>query len=248
MKRLICFLASVSIAMLGCSDNSVFTEPEDDIAPSLSATAGHGGVRTYEVTIKNLTTGQPFSPGVAVTHNKRARIFRRGAPASEGIRLIAENGDPGQAVADLTGAAGFADVLATPDAVHRIGGPGPSELTFRITAYGKATRFSLAIMLICTNDGFVGWSSVRLPRGHKPKTYYAGDFDAGTERNDELAASIVPPCGGIGPVAGDFSGNDRTPTKGVVRFHRNIRGVGDLIPALHGWRRPVAAITIRRIG
>ena len=40
------------------------------------------GDRTYEVTIENLTSGQPLSPGLIVTHDRSASLFRVGHPAS----------------------------------------------------------------------------------------------------------------------------------------------------------------------
>src|SRR5207247_3467816 len=54
--------------------------------------ASDDGLRTYRVTIENETDGQPFSPGVAVTHRKSTRLFHVGDAASPGIEAIAEDG------------------------------------------------------------------------------------------------------------------------------------------------------------
>ncbi|MFV1989559.1 MAG: spondin domain-containing protein, partial [Acidimicrobiales bacterium] len=50
-------------------------------------------VRTYEVTITNLTEGQPFTPPLVAVTDKRVRLFKVGRAASPEIREIAENGN-----------------------------------------------------------------------------------------------------------------------------------------------------------
>ncbi len=216
--------------------------------PELGASnANDAATHTYEVTVTNLTIGQPFSPGVFVTHTKQQSLFSVGAAASEGIRIIAENGDPSTAVGAVTGQPGILDVQSIGAPIHRIGGPGPNILTFQITARANANRFSFAVMLICTNDGFTGLDAIKLPGGFEPATYYTMSYDAGTELNDEISGSIVPPCFGIGPVSGPAGGGARTPTSDVIAPHAGIQSVADLDPAQHGWSEPVARITIQRV-
>jgi hypothetical protein len=222
-------------------DDDDDSDDDDDDAPRRS--------RTYEVTIENRTTGQPFSPGVIATHTKRASFWRTGARASEGLRLIAEDGNESVALAELRATPGVFEVISTMAPIGRQGGPPalPTSRTFTIRAGGNANRLSIAVMLICTNDGFTGTSSVRLPGGFKARTYRVGAWDSGTEQNNEKWDQIVDPCGVIGPVAAAPDGNGRVATSDVVRVHGNIQGVGDLSPAAHGWRFPVAHITVRRI-
>lgn len=227
---------------------------EGEAALTLASSAGADNAapaaqRTYRLTIENLTTGQPFSPGVAATHTKQQQVFRVGSAASEGVRLIAENGDPSTAVADLSAAPGVYAASATSAPVGCIGCAGPfgTTLSFEIQAAANANRLSLAIMLICTNDGFTGLDAVKLPGGFGPAVHYAPAYDAGTEANDELWTSIVDPCGAIGPVAAAADGrNDRPATGGVVAIHPGIQGGGDLTSA-HDWSDPVARITIQRL-
>lgn len=255
MQRMLLVVGTAaSLALGGCTSTDEVTGPQGE-ALDAEASASHvgsaalHGARTYEVTIENLTKGQPFSPGVVVTHAKGRRVFKVGRFASEGIRLIAENGDPSTAVAELDGSPGIAAVVATAAPVGCVGCPGPfaSTQTLEISAYGPATHLSLSVMLICTNDGFVGLDAVRLPRGHKTATYYAVGYDAGTEKNDELWTSIVDPCGAIGPVAGPLDGtNDRPVTHRRIKKHPGIRGIGDLGLA-HRWKNPVAKVTVRQV-
>lgn len=246
--------AALLLALAACNDGQVTTAPEAD-APALSsangaANANDAARHIYRITVENLTATQPFSPGVVATHTKDASVFRVGEAASEGVRMIAENGDPSVAVADLSGAAGVDMVKVFPDPlapIHRVGGPGPSTGSILISAAANANRLSLAIMLICTNDGFTGLESVKLPGGFQPAVYYTSGYDAGTEVNDEASTSIVDPCGAIGAVGLPADGNARTAEGGAVMHHPGIQGGADLSPADHGWNDPVARITVQRI-
>ena len=49
--------------------------------------------RSYDVTISDLTDGQPLTPPVVATHVSEHPIFEVGQPASVGVREIAENGN-----------------------------------------------------------------------------------------------------------------------------------------------------------
>jgi hypothetical protein len=230
---------------LACSDTDNVVDPvELDDTADLHRSSSRA-THQYEVTITNLTTGQPLSPGVVFTHTRRNSFLR--GKASEGLRLIAENGDPSMAAMELSDARGVADVVATDAPIHRVGGPGPATLATTVSARANARYLSLAVMLICTNDGIAALRRVRLPRGSKPRTYYARAYDAGTELNEETSATVVDPCFAVGPTMGSADGNARTATNRSVRYHRGIKGGADLDPALHGWKGPIARVTVRRI-
>ncbi len=243
-------LAPAVLALVACSDTNSITDATPDFRrggkghEKANASAAH----TYRVTIENLTSGQPLSPGVVAVHTKSTHVFEEGEPASEGIRLIAEDGAPGTAFGELDGAPGVHDVVTTPLPVGCIDCPGPfpSTLVIDIEAKANAKYLSMALMLICTNDGFAGIDGVKLPGGFKPATFFAVGYDAGTEANDELFASIVDPCGGIGPVAAGPDGEARPATAGVVTAHPGITGVGDLTMP-HEWTEPVARVTVERM-
>ncbi len=212
------------------------------------AVQGEAADKTYRVTIVNLTSGQPLSPGVAATHLQDVSVFTVGSVASAGIRAIAEDGDPAPALAELSGAAGVHDVVELSSPIHRIGGPGPSTLSIEISAAASANRLSLAVMLICTNDGFTGLDSIKLPGGFSPETFLAAGYDAGTEANNEQSTQIVDPCFAIGPVGPPVAdGNGRVATAGVITHHPNIQGGASLVIGQHGWRDPVARITVQRM-
>ncbi len=253
MKRLLYGVVG-GLALAACTDGNQPTVPSEaqpGIAAGVDQQSAAGGQRLYDVTITNLTSSQPLSPGVIVTHRKDAEVWAVGSPASEGIRQIAENGDELPAVAELTGASGVFQVVGTGlPPIHRLGGPGAASRTFRIAARGDANRLSVAVMLICTNDGFTGLSGVKLPGGFKAEEHLTDGYDAGTEANDQLLTHVVDPCGAIGPVSVAPDGqNLRTATPGgVIAHHAGIQAsTGDLSPAVYGWTDPVARITIQRV-
>jgi len=134
--------------------------------------------------------------------------------------------------------------------------PGESS-TITIVADRGADRLSVAWMLICTNDGFTGGAGLALPAElGETATYMARAYDAGTERNTEDFADLVPPCQPLRGVSSDDAGtgmsNPHLAEGGVVIHHAGIRGdlpAGDLIVEAHGWdiEAPVVKITVTRI-
>lgn len=220
-----------------------------DILAAKVAPANNSAEHQYQVTIENMTTGQIFSPGVIATHTKSSSVWEVGSPASEGIRAIAEDGNEIPALNDLSSTSGVYEVISTGAPISRIGGPAglPTSRTYTINAAANANRLSIAVMIICTNDGFTGVSGVKLPGGFKSETHLVGAWDAGTEQNNQLFSQIVDPCQVAGPVTAPPDGNGRVATNGVIEMHPNITpGVGDLTAA-HRWQFPVARITVQRL-
>ncbi len=252
MRRLtFALFAAVTLSACGDATPELLSGPSDGSAVAARAldNVSTAAIRRYRVTITNLTTGQPLSPGVLATHTKEASLFSVGQAASAGVQDIAENGNPELAATELAGARGVFDVVTTGAPVGRVGGPAmfPSTLTAEIDAAANANLLSVSLMLICTNDGFTGADAIRLPGGFQEEVHYTRAYDAGTEVNDEIAGSIVGPCFGIGPVVGPVGGNGRTGETGVVRMHPNVQGtIGDLTSA-HAWVGPVARISVQRI-
>ena len=247
--RTLSLLALGSLALAACSGTDETTAPAASSLEGATATADsrESATHRYRVTVTNLTTGQPLSPGVVVTHTRKVSLFTMGTRASDGIQLIAESGDPTTAAAELTGARGIHSVVATSAPVGRVGGaPFPSSLTVEIDAAAEANYLSMSMMLICTNDGFAGLDAARLPGGFNEAVFYARGYDAGTEVNDEIASSIVPPCFAIGPVQGPVGGAGHTAQNGVIGRHPGIQGIADLTSA-HAWDGPVARVVVRRI-
>jgi Spondin_N len=126
--------------------------------------------RDYDVTITDLTSGQPLTPPVIATHHGKHAIFEVGQPASVGVREIAENGNSAPLLAQLE-ANPFGDIFdfteSTSGPLVPPGVPGDAmfdqSVTLDVQASPKATRLSWVSMLICTNDGFTGVDSIKLP-------------------------------------------------------------------------------------
>ncbi|MGH9894575.1 MAG: spondin domain-containing protein [bacterium] len=74
---------------------------------------GSPPTRTYEITITNLTSGQPLTPPVVATHRGAYGAFNVGSAASVGVQQIAENGNGGPLLAELSASKHVSDFLET---------------------------------------------------------------------------------------------------------------------------------------
>jgi hypothetical protein len=218
------------------------------LAATATATAGgDSGVKTWRVTITNLTpnngpgASQPLSPPLAVVHSTKVDVWSLGAIASTGVAAVAEDADNGPLTGGLSGAAGVRSVAtytkdngpAVPPVIF-----SADSLTFTVTSRGSENRLTLLTMLVNTNDAFTGLDALHL-KG-KGGTYYAMAYDAGSETNNEDADFIPGPCCGHAAV--------RAPTSDLIAPHAGILGIGDLDHAMWGWNGPAAKIVVERTG
>lgn len=221
-----------------------------------STYAGEPKLATYRVTLTNLTHGQPFSPPVAATHNASLHMFRVGALATDQLAAIAQDGNEVPMFNLFNGddkVTQAVDVGRPLTASGTVVGSFTDTATFEIQG-APGDKFSLATMLICTNDGFLGLDAVKLPR-HGSEAFSLNGYDAGREHNTEASQDIVDPCSGLNPshpLAGDPNGNNdatvaTTPAE-PIQHHAGIQGGRALSPSFHGWSDPVARVTITRLG
>lgn len=206
---------------------------------STAGLAGDNGMKTYAVTVTNITPGQTFTPLLMVTHSKRISLFTPGEAASPELATIAESGNIAPLDALLMSMP--ANVFATANSADQLPmgllTPGQS-VTVEIKARGRFNRLSIAGMLIPTNDTFVALNGVALPSRETAMMVPA--YDAGSEFNDELCTNIPGPvCGGEGSSVADG--------EGYVHISSGIHDIGDLEAASYDWRNPVARVHIRRI-
>ena len=206
----------------------------------LMGAAGVASAAEFEVTVTNLTRGQQFTPILVATHKAGVRLFNLGTAASPQLRTLAEEGNVGPMTALLLANPNVREVVNSGALLN----PGQS-VTQPVSTRGGFDNVSVAAMLIPTNDAFFAVNDVEGPNGNDSITLFSPAYDAGTERNDELCASIPGPnfieC--AGPGGGGAPGGG----EGYVHIHAGIHGVGNLNPALRDWRNPVARITIRRL-
>lgn len=197
------------------------------------------GGQEFEVTITNITAHQTFTPIIVATHREDVRLFMLGEPASVELEDLAESGNV-EPLAGLLGAsAGVRDIEKAQAPLP----PGQS-LTFTVSAGASFDKFSVAAMLVPTNDAFFALNGADIPSGNSTKTFFAVAYDAGTEFNDEDCDTIPGPpmvC------AGEGFNPSRANAEGFVHVHRGIHGIGDISAARYDWRNPVAKIVIKRV-
>ena len=192
-------------------------------------------MRTYSVTITNLTPGQPIAPAMVATHKAGMSFFTPGEAPPPELAPLAEAGN-GNPMADKLRT--MRKISAALVAANGIG-PGAS-ITLTIKAK-HGDHLSLGAMLGNTNDAFAALTDVALPKKKQSVVYKAPAYDAGTETNDELCATVPgPACGGAALSPADSG-------EGMVTIHNGIHGVGDLNAALYDWRNPVARVVITRM-
>ncbi len=205
---------------------------------------------TYQVTITNTTHGQWFTPPAAATHGGSVSLFTKNQSASTEIKQIAENGNLGPMIGLLGSAGGVTDwTVAASNPIPPLA-PGQS-VSFTLDG-APGDRLSFASMLICTNDGFTGVDGMLLPvQVGQTQSRNLNAYDAGTEVNTENWSDLVPPCAmltGFGDQGGTGMSNPALAEGGVIRLHKGIKGVSDLVPGVHDWNGPVGTIEVTRLG
>lgn len=196
-----------------------------------------------EVTVTNATKGIYFTPILAAAHDSNLFMFRTGETASAELESMAEGGD----ISGLSSLIANAGGVVVENPASGILNPGVAT-TFDIDT-GDLAYLSLGAMLLPTNDGFVGLDSWKIPT--QAGTYKANlnSYDAGTEPNDELAASMPNPpfitfgAGGTG-VETALSNTKVHVHPGNLGDSDPVAGISDLDSSSHRWLNPVATITI----
>jgi hypothetical protein len=190
------------------------------------------GAKLVQITIQNLTTGQPFSPSFFESRAKDGKaLFKLGDKAADALVAVAEGGNIGDysvgAAKDMGQTLGDAAL-----AVHVL--PGQTR-TLTIHVDEKHPLIDGVWMLGNTNDGFSGFSGVEAYDLMMPVTVEVRGYDAGSEKNNEKK-------GYLGALGG---GNMRDPENGAIAYHKGIRGDADA-PKDWNWdvSKPVAKITI----
>lgn len=191
--------------------------------------------KTYEVTVTNITIGESFTPILSAAHRTGIRFFELGTPAIAPLADLAEGGNVMPLKDVLDGSDLVSGVTVSPGLLT----PGNS-VTFEISTSDRYARFSLAAMLIPTNDTFVALNAVKFP-AYGTRTYLANAYDAGSEPNDELCVNMPgPACGGEGS-------SPEADGEGYVFSSPGIHGEGDLLVSAYGFSGAVAKVTISRI-
>ncbi|GJM44887.1 MAG: hypothetical protein DHS20C21_17290 [Gemmatimonadota bacterium] len=255
MKRIVPILTALALIGIGagCSqdelmdpgaevdDSGPFAGDDDALmSPGWDPEHGVGATtRTYEITLENLTldTGdggsQVFSPPITAVHRSSLHVWQAGRKASPEVAGVAEDAANGPLLDQLHSSGRVLSAFAADGVIP----PGASA-TWEVATAAGFRRLSLVFMLVNTNDAFSGVDGIHLPIAGE-RSWYLKAWDAGSEKNTELAEHIPGPCCGS-PGAGPDT-HDR------IRRHPGIQGTGDLDPAKWGWDGPVAKLTVRRL-
>ena len=236
-KTLLLALGATGLAACDSSD-SVTTFVPDPPPPPTS---------TFEVTVTNLTNGQPLSPVGVIAHADGYSVFSIGAAATTGLEELAEDGDNAALLAE---ADADANVFATASGGAAIGPGGRETISIEVLQSDLADmRLSTSTMLVNTNDAITMANAVNL------SAMQIGDvlavrtiaYDAGTEADTELAAHIPGPAGG-----GEGFNAARDDDADRVSMHSGVVGQDDGFAASslnnqHRFDNPVAMVRIERI-
>ena len=237
---------SMTALISGCGgDNAPAVVPPVDMTPTTAV---------FEVTLVNLTAGQPISPLLAIVHNDSFSLFKEGDVASTALEYIAESGNTAPLatlIADsksvITSAAGAAMPLL----------PGPSNMvkvTLTVPLANLATsRLSFASMLGNTNDGFTGVSGEMLSNltVNASRNIDLLAYDAGTEANTESANTVPGPATASSGGKREAFNPMRDDIISTIHVHPGIVSKDDGLPTsaltqAQRWDNPVATLMIRR--
>jgi hypothetical protein len=210
---------------------------------------------TFEVTLVNLTAGQPLSPMVVIAHNDGFTAFAVGQPASIALEHLAEGGESAPLLALANDSK---SVYATAVGVGGPLVPGPSNkstvtLTVPVSSL-PMLRLSLACMLGNTNDGFTGISGQALSTLAIGATFTSNllSYDAGTEAHTESGDTVPGPATASSGGKREAFNPVRNDEVDAVRLHPGIVGKDDGLPSsaltqANRWDNPVASLMVKRL-
>ncbi len=210
-------------------DMNVMPTPDPEPMPMESS---------FDITIANLTHGQPLSP-IAVTLHGDSTMWKIGEPSSQALEMLAEGGDNSSFMA-------IDGVLASQSTDGPVG-PGSSATISVSTTDVLATHLSVATMLVNTNDAFSGLTGLELATlvVDSPKSWRLNVYDSGTEANSESVGTIP------GPADGGTGFDAMRDDVDVVAMHPGVVSSDDgltnsVLTQAHRFDNPSIKLTITR--
>jgi len=205
------------------------------------------------VRVVNLTNGNWLTPLLVAAHPDGSSLFTTGQPASANLQAMAEGGDIGGLMTDLTGIG--ATIAADP--AGGLLGPASSTNVDVNTDGTSNVLLSVVAMLLPTNDAFAGLNAITIPVDPGTYVFDVPAYDAGTEANDEIVnGGGMPGAAGIPADPGALNGTGGTGVAGAdantnVHIHRNVLGdtdpnggSSDLDSTVHRWLNPVVRVIV----
>jgi len=223
----------LTIGLGACNDNTaevVMPPVVTPVTPPIEV--------SYSITLTNLTYAQPLSP-VAVALHGDSKMWQVGQAASAELEKLAEGGDNSDFIALATNIATTSGEGPVP--------PGASTTLEISTTDPMANYFTLATMLVNTNDAFSGLTGVDISTLalNQEKSWRLNVYDSGTEKNDEAVGTIPGPAdGGVGY---DAVRNDID----LVGYHSGVVSKDDglsssVLTQAHRFDNPAVKLTITR--
>lgn len=231
-KKTFLLLASSSFLLLSaCNDSNNDDEVMVTPPPPI--------IYSYEISVTNLTQAQPMSPIAVMLHNE-GDFWQVGTSASNALEKLAESGDNSELLDNniiLVGKSG-AGILPA----------GMSETIMLDIQDNIPAKLSLATMLVNTNDAFTGINALAIENlaVNESISVFTSSYDAGTEKNSELMATIP------GPAAGGEGFNSARDDVDFVAMHAGIVSQDDglmqsVLTQAHRFDNPSLKVTIKRV-
>lgn len=221
----------------GCNDN----DPSPMVVEETVVPEPEPVVYSYEITVSNLTYGQPLSPVAVILHDE-GDFWHIGEAASVALETLAESGDNTSLLAEE-------QVLAAQSGTGVIM-PGMSETIEVSLTDNHPELISIATMLVNTNDAFSGVNAMNLTNLQVGESISltTRSYDAGTEKNSELVSTIPGPASNG---AGEGF-NEMRDDLDMVGMHAGVVSVDDglstsVLTQAHKFDNPTLHITINRL-
>ncbi len=226
-------ILSLTLLLGACSDDD--DDEEMMVEPELTPMPVNV---SYEVSVTNLTYGQPMSP-IGVALHSEGQLWMVGESASAELEQMAEGGDNSALLA-----LSVVNASASGDAPF---GPGATQTVTVTIEDTTDSKLSLVSMLVNTNDAFTGLNAIDLASlaAGDSWTGYAGVYDAGTEANSEMAGTIP------GPIDGGTGFDAARDDVDFVAMHPGVVSMDDglstsVLTQAHRFDNPAVYITITR--
>jgi len=231
-------LGIAALFAAGCSDS----DPDFPAPPPPPPT-----MASFDVTVSNLSNGQPLSPVAIIAHQDGYAVFTVGTAATVGLETLAEGGDNSALIAE---ADGDATVVATVSGGAPIGPAGSETINIEVLQSDlPGLSLSVSSMLVNTNDAITGLNGAAIGEmtAGESMTWRTIAYDSGTEANSEEAIHIPGPAGG-----GEGFNGARDDREDRVAMHSGVVSQDDGfatsdLSGQHRFDNPVAVVRIERI-
>ncbi|KZY75736.1 MULTISPECIES: spondin domain-containing protein [unclassified Oleiphilus] len=227
-------LLASSLILSACSDND---SKQDDMLE-------------FEVTVSNLTAGQPLSPAAVLLHDSQWKSFQTGHRASDELELLAEGGDNSLF---LSSSLDDSYVYLAESGAGIIA-PGEYE-SFQVQTSEKylgTLSLSVVSMLVNSNDAIAALNgkAISALEIDESMSFELLTYDTGTEANTETADTIPGPAA----QGGDREGFNvaRDDVRDAVYLHPGVVTQDDGLSSstlgeVHRWDNPAVGVRVERI-